>query len=318
MPTHRSHRLAWSCLFTVNLLNAVVRAHARPASQTEFHFHAYVPIAWQARYEPRTPTPAPVPGCLSKDEHEPNNSSAEAIAGPVLCWKEFVSGVTDESDSVDVYWVEITETRDLRVQLRPGLGADYDLTIEDGVGTRLAAASTSGRIVEELKLTASPGRYFFKVAASAGRMPGAGSTWYTIVAYASVPEEDCLFQEREPNNAYDTALENPPLCATTLWLPGTLPDDDLVDVYRVELDASARVRIELDLTLTGLPPGTDYDLFLFRPVAGDFEQVANSTNAGQVSELIVKDITAGEYFIMVRPWTTSTRSDLPYLLRWQK
>jgi hypothetical protein len=119
----------------------------------------------------------------------------------------------------------------------------------------------------------------------------------------------CLTQEQEPNNTRNEAEGRPPLCRGTT-LTGRLPNGDNDDLYRMNVSALSRVVIDL----TGVPAGTDYNLYLYR-----YEQsltlVGYSGELGTSNEHIEVDLAPGTYYVRVYPH--QGRSGNPYSLTWR-
>lgn len=115
----------------------------------------------------------------------------------------------------------------------------------------------------------------------------------------------CEWQEPE-NNDRSGAI---PLALDSEYESYICPGDP-GDYFSVTLDSPTT--LVLDLTnLAKLPPGVDYDLYLFNE-AGD--QLAYSIEYPQIDEHIEYDIDqAGDYYILVYPYSGSS-SDVPYVL----
>jgi hypothetical protein len=104
----------------------------------------------------------------------------------------------------------------------------------------------------------------------------------------------------EPNDSLASASVLPG--KGTIEAALCLGDPD--DYYYVELESTAR----LQLDLTNIPPGTDYDLYLYR----DTQEIAHSDKPGTSDEHIEITLAGGKYFIRVYP--RSGRSSQAYKL----
>ena len=101
----------------------------------------------------------------------------------------------------------------------------------------------------------------------------------------------CEVLDHEPNNYFLEANGNLPLCEGGA-VTGHVAPNDIDDIYRMEVNTSGIVRIDL----THLPPGADYDLYLYNADRGEVT-VANTTGSG--NETIRLNIPNGRYYIRV-------------------
>jgi hypothetical protein len=90
-------------------------------------------------------------------------------------------------------------------------------------------------------------------------------------------------------------------------IEAALCSGDPDDYYYVDLLAAAT----LDLFLSNLPAGTNYDLYLYRWTGGN--HLTRSVNPGTMPEQIHIELGPGRYGIRVYP-STAGRSPQPYRL----
>ena len=121
------------------------------------------------------------------------------------------------------------------------------------------------------------------------------------------PTPSCISTEQEPNNTSAITLGFPPLCEE-VQLAGTLPDGDNIDIYRIEPSQGGT----LEINLTNIPEGTNYDLRLYDGLGN---QLADSANSDNTPENITWFINPGRYFIRILP-IGDARSAQNYFLHW--
>lgn len=109
----------------------------------------------------------------------------------------------------------------------------------------------------------------------------------------------------EPNDSIANAQG--PLCHDEIYEEYIESDDD-DDFYYIWILQEGTVEINL----TNIPPGTDYDLFLYDD---SIEKVAESRNFEHENEQIVSQVGPGKYYIWVFPYTGYSNTD-PYHLMW--
>lgn len=119
----------------------------------------------------------------------------------------------------------------------------------------------------------------------------------------------CLSLDLEPNNASASALQQPPLCQGRI-VPGTLPQNDPGDYYRLVLTSASTVNIDLfDIALGG-----DFDLYVYDR---DLIEIAVSRNNSNSDERIGPlPLSSGTYYIRVYPDPTEPGGARSYNLRW--
>jgi Tol biopolymer transport system component len=120
------------------------------------------------------------------------------------------------------------------------------------------------------------------------------------------PAPTCSATDQEPNNFFIEANRNLPLCETTPVI-GTVSTSDIDDIYRLELNQSGIVRIEL----TQIPAGADYDLYLYNAERGE---VTVSNTPGSASEIIRLNLPDGRYY--VRIYSRQYSGANTYQLQW--
>jgi hypothetical protein len=119
----------------------------------------------------------------------------------------------------------------------------------------------------------------------------------------ATPMPTCEAVDREPNNVFLDAQNNLPLCESII-VAGTLPQNDLNDIYRIEVGAN---QTNLLIELTNLPVGADYDLYLYDNRGGP-GQIAVANNNSSANEVIQIPVNGGRYYIRV----VSDESAPPY------
>lgn len=122
----------------------------------------------------------------------------------------------------------------------------------------------------------------------------------------NTPLPICEVVDREPNNFFSQANANLPMCEGGT-VAGSVAVNDIDDYYRLQLDSTATVRIEL----TGIPMGADYDLYLYDASGGP---VRVSNNSGSVNETIGTELASGRYYLRV--YSLHYADPNTYQLRW--
>ena len=84
--------------------------------------------------------------------------------------------------------------------------------------------------------------------------------------------------------------------------------NDVNDIYRIEVEGSGG---NIQIALTNLPAGADYDLYLD---AGPGNNIAFSTNTGATNETITVAVAPGRYYIRVVAQQDGNPNG--YQLRW--
>jgi len=121
----------------------------------------------------------------------------------------------------------------------------------------------------------------------------------SIAALAALLPRPAGADAYEPNDSLGTAYG--PL-ATGVPYYATIADSADVDWYWLEADQG-----DLTVTLSGIPPGTDYDLFL---TDGEGNIYADSQARGDTTEVISVPVTAkGPFWIEVRSYSGSTDTE---------
>jgi hypothetical protein len=122
------------------------------------------------------------------------------------------------------------------------------------------------------------------------------------------PQPTCEVLDHEPNNLYIEADSNLSLCQGATVNGSVSRTSDVNDIYRMEVEGGGGT---VQINLTNLPAGADYDLYLD---AGPGNNLAFSTNSGSVNESITFAVTQGRYYIRVVARTDGNPNT--YQLRW--
>lgn len=293
---------------------AVDRAQPSVAPPTSLDYHRYLPSSTQSRRIGTLATPTAVPGCSSRDQ-EPNDRESEAIAQPQLCRGALLTGFLTDGDLRDTYWLEAVDSSRVSLQMRPAAGVNLSLALYDGFGHLLDESMAPGDAAAEIAAEVPTGRYFVVISPAASGEPPAVARWYTLHAWLSAAQPACLLEEAEPNDRYGEANAGPPMCPDK-WLPGTLPDqDDPGDLFWLQFQQAGFLVADLDLEAGGLPPGTDYDLYVYKS-GHEQRSIDRSAHYGNQSEHLVTAVEPGRYYLRVLPDRRSSLSRRPYLLRW--
>jgi hypothetical protein len=121
-----------------------------------------------------------------------------------------------------------------------------------------------------------------------------------------------LMREIESNDLIREASVKPPICSG-VDVMGAITLGDSGDMFRIEVGRAGQLNVRL--ILLDLPPGSDYDLYVYRPSGGDY--IARSNRSGLSSEEIRTSVDLGRYYIQVWPQDHSVLSDHPYRLHWR-
>ncbi len=116
----------------------------------------------------------------------------------------------------------------------------------------------------------------------------------------------CAVEEVEPNDGVGAASRTPPLCSQRP-IPGTIPEGDSDDLYRLEVREAGMVQIVLSEIL----PQTDLDLYLYDATE---QLLASSAGHGNLPERLQVEVAAGSYWLRVYPF--SGHQSERYVVRW--
>ena len=113
-------------------------------------------------------------------------------------------------------------------------------------------------------------------------------------------------EEIEPNNTASEADKNLSLCEDE-WVAGKLPNGDSNDIYWIHVDRDGT----LVVNLKDIPPGTDYDLFVYNEQK---QQIGESRRFGTAPEEVKISVHPGKYYLRV--YAYAGHSDQNYHLMW--
>jgi hypothetical protein len=116
--------------------------------------------------------------CGNQDS-EPNNRFSEAVAQPLLCPATQLTGTANRKiDLVDFFRVNVEQTATLQIDLTNlPPNSDFDLYLYNETGLPQGVGSQSGSQNEQIRVSATPGRYFIGVYAI---VDDPNSTTYTL------------------------------------------------------------------------------------------------------------------------------------------
>ena len=248
-----------------------------------------------------TATPTATPTAPPLDPYEPNDTYAQATRlSPGVSYVAYIQ----QPDDTDYFYLDVPSGQTYIMARLTGLLADYDLFLDDGNGTRLAAGMQRGLNDEKIDFRVQQaGRYYVRVV-------GFDHAWSTSAAYylivnLSPPSPAPVGGDRyEPNNSMARAYLLPGSGVYT----ATIDSSGDIDFYALDIATSNQV---LTVRLTGLP--ADYDLFLFQGNDPTAFPVAYSQRRGLADEELSYRPSAGRYHVLVqgydRSWSTG-----PYTL----
>lgn len=223
-------------------------------------------------------------------EAESNNTQATA---DLVYDDDTTYGTIGYSGDVDYFKVRFTSNGNANFWLGDiPSGQDYDFFLYNSSGTQLKSSQTTANQeqIYEYPVTANTW-YYLKVIGYGGSYDA--SNYYRVRAknYPTETSGDSY----EPNNSFSTAtsIAN----NATLTTP-TIHDDSDVDFYRVVLPSAASISI----TLSNIPSGCDYDLFLYSSSQVECE---SSENGGNAVESLTYSATAGTYYIKISSYNGS-------------
>ena len=241
---------------------------------------------------------------LNLSNANPSNLLPTEVNLGALSATQTVLGSIYNNDTADIYRFSLDTARALTLNLS-GLNADSNLRlIRDAnnngivdVGEVLASSNQSGTSSETLTQNLQAGAYFVQV------YQYSGETNYSLnltTAAISVPVD--------PGNTLATA-RNIGILNTLQTFNDYVGSGDANDFYRFTLNGTNSV----NLNLSGL--SADADLQLIQDVNGNGaidsgEILASSTQGSTLPENLIRDLTAGTYFIHVFPFSGSTNYTL--------
>jgi uncharacterized repeat protein (TIGR01451 family) len=149
-------------------------------------------------------------------------------------------------------------------------------------------------------------------ATQSNRVFNGGARINLPVSYLNYPPPPtptpCLTIEEEPNNNTAQAIMHPLACEGTTITGTFLEQDDLRDVYVINITQNST----LDIDLTNIPLGTDFDIFLYD---NNLIFQANSIEPSNLPEHIQIEVDPDTYYIFV--FAITGRSTQEYHLQWQ-
>jgi hypothetical protein len=111
----------------------------------------------------------------------------------------------------------------------------------------------------------------------------------------------------EPNNTFDEADKNHLLHQDCI-LKGTLDSRSDGDIFRIKVESVGN----MDIELTNIPRGQDYDLFLYDSSRQRLAYSARSNTAGE--QITYRVTTTGYYYIGLTPASSGSKEE--YKLKW--
>ncbi|MBI5877320.1 MAG: hypothetical protein HZB53_06700 [Chloroflexi bacterium] len=234
------------------------------------------------------------------DPSEPANDSPQTTP-LVLTNISVVNGTICRSNDEDYYRLVVTTPRVIALELT-GLttGANYDLEL---LGSTFAVISSSTRLMsssEHIVYEAVAGTYYghvHPVTVAGGANP------YTLTAWLNGADP------YELNDTWQTAFG--PLLSGAEYKAYLSSSADNYDYYF--FDATTPFTATIDLT--GIPPGTDYDLYLADMVNGNLRQLGVSSGSGPTEKIVYSgNGVSGRYYVLVYRVSGSSASQ-PYTLK---
>ncbi|NJN32638.1 MAG: hypothetical protein HC824_21135 [Synechococcales cyanobacterium RM1_1_8] len=229
-----------------------------------------------------------------------SNFDLSALSSDIVSFNNFSLTPTDPSD---IFEFSLANDRTLGLNLHNiSVGDDADLLlyrdsnnngILDSGDLLVASSGVSGNANDVIRYSATAGTYFAEV-----RRYGPGSSG--AVRYDL--DLSAIY-------SLDAALSSQTVSYDNFGLSAADP----TDVFEFDILNDRTIQLHLN----NISAGDDADLRLFRDSngngifdAGD-QEVANSTNPGNASDIIDYSATAGTYFAQVERWTTSS-GDVQY------
>jgi hypothetical protein len=126
----------------------------------------------------------------------------------------------------------------------------------------------------------------------------------------STPQPVCEVVDHEPNNVFLDADDNLPLCQGVAVNGSVAPTTDVNDIYRILVEQTGTVVV----SLSNLPVGADYDLYLYDERGGS-GQIGVSNTPGSANEEIRVNVQNGRRYY-IRVVSLQYAGPNTYQLRW--
>ncbi|QLE55646.1 pre-peptidase C-terminal domain-containing protein [Nostoc sp. TCL26-01] len=192
-----------------------------------------------------------------------------------------------DSDYYDYYRLQLDGNSTLNVNLN-GLTADANLGLYNSNGSTIANSNNAGTTNETISRNLAPGTYYVLVSKTS-----TGSTAYSLqlsqTALGAIPADPA-------GNNFDTARNIGAIATTPQSYTDFVGDfnglsQDNSDYYRLQLTQNSTLNLNLsELT-------SDANLYLYT-IGGDY--IIASTVGGTVNESIIRNLTAGTYYVWVQ------------------
>ena len=212
-----------------------------------------------------------------------NSIGSAADLGTVSAYTAKTGNLTSKTDTKDFYkFVVPVGSKNFGVKAG-SLGKNADLYLYNSSKSQIASSKNSGTTSEVIIKTLTPGTYYAEVRA---KDTNSATTSYSLKLMSDAAGNDKAA-------ARDTGVINNG-GANKLFsdYAGSL---DLNDYYKFDTGGG-----KISIDLTSLSGDADVALVDYSGIT-----IANSTNSGSASENIVKDLSAGSYYIRVYPFSAS-------------
>ncbi|MCX7747527.1 MAG: S8 family serine peptidase, partial [Clostridia bacterium] len=222
------------------------------------------------------------PNDLAPDSDEPNDSvgTAKQLAEDTARYPTLNIN-TDE----DWYFIDTAKTGKLSVTMKSiPQGCDYDIQVyKDGsmIGGSYVGSNGDEKVA---LLISSPGKYYIRVYSYSGSH---ASDTYALKAGVYTPDS-----YEVNDNLYEVASRGTPSISMEGSISATIDNREDVDGFKFVLDKDTNVGIRLK----NIPAGCDYDLMLY---SANMTELGESSNGSNTDETIIRQLTAGTYFVKV-------------------
>ncbi|MBI5877324.1 MAG: PPC domain-containing protein [Chloroflexi bacterium] len=238
--------------------------------------------------------------CLP-DPSEPKNDSPLTTEIALTNITVMTSTICRPSDE-DYYRVVVTTPRVIALELT-GLTttANYKLELLDGSSNAITSSTRPLSSSEHIAYEAVAGTYYVHVHPET---VASGANPYTLTAWFNGADP------YEPNDTWQTA--HGPLLSGSEYKAYLPSSADNYDYYFFDVSTPFAATIDL----TGIPPGTDYDLYLYDVVNGNTLRPLGSSAGSGPSEKITYNGNgaSGRYYVLVYRYAGSNPSQ-PYTLK---
>ncbi|EOD01149.1 PPC domain-containing protein [Caldisalinibacter kiritimatiensis] len=206
---------------------------------------------------------------------------------------EDVYGYIDSSSDIDWFKVRFTEDGEANFWVDVPSNLDYDLYLYDSLSNaedddyveRSIEGSGSDELISSYPVQ-SDQYYYIKV-------EGYGGDYSTQESYhlrtKNYPYNNIEPDDYEPNDYFSSAER---ISGSGETLYANIHNEDDEDYYKFTLSGEA----EVDIQLTSIPSGNDYDLKLYDD---NYDKIDSSTAGGNDSDEIIQTLDEGTYYIKV-------------------